>query len=284
MRKFKATKTAYKILLKNSDGLIYPFLRDDNGDEEILCISPNHGRSFLVGRDNDRYIISKGNGLSYTQYTFMNTRELGEDAWGMLLETDAVRDFNLGLEIESLGVKTNKMEYVLKLDQGFRISDSNSDLTIPVLLQYSVESPHRINDAAYMTSQQISNEISKWNALNDRGFKKYHLIAANVLIRNLRILHDNNILHNAIHEQNYTWALELLDFELACSPNYPYSSEDDMRHAKNLYHRELIQTYVIIYHIAEVLREEIDFHAIDALFAEYGFNLSIYQVSPVCDK
>ena len=105
------------------------------------------------------------------------------------------------------------------------------------------------------------------------------MIAANVLIHNLRILHDNNILHNAIHEQNYTWALELLDFELACSPNHPYTKEDDQRHAKDLFAREIIQTYVIINYIAGVLREEPDFKAIDSLFKEFGFDLKQYAVN-----
>lgn len=104
------------------------------------------------------------------------------------------------------------------------------------------------------------------------------MIAANVLIRNLRVLHDHDILHNAISEQNYTWALELLDFELACSPAHPYTSEDDMRHVKDLFPREIMQTYVVINYIAGVLRENIDFVEIDKLFAEYGFDLKQYVV------
>ena len=118
----------------------------------------------------------------------------------------------------------------------------------------------------------------KWQKMNDRGFYKDYLIAADVLIRNLRILHDNEVLHNAIHEQNYTWALELLDFELACSPSHPYTNEDDMRHVKDLFPREILQTYVIINYIAGVLREKIDYAAVDSLFAEYGFDMEQYKV------
>jgi hypothetical protein len=109
-------------------------------------------------------------------------------------------------------------------------------------------------------------------------YEEDYMIAANVLIRNLRIMHDNNILHNAIHEQNYTWALELLDFELACSPAHPYSSEDDIRHVKDLFPREILQTYVIINYIAAVLHEEIDFKKVDNLFAEYGFDIGQYEI------
>ena len=104
------------------------------------------------------------------------------------------------------------------------------------------------------------------------------MIAANVLIKNLRILHDHNILHNALSEQNYTWALELLDFELACSPTHPYNNEDDMKHVKDLFPRELMQTYVIINYIAGVLHEVINYSQVDALFAEYGFDLKQYAV------
>lgn len=278
MRKYKANVVEYDILLENGSNVVYPYLRAENGDKDVFCVSPNHGRSFLVGKNNDRFIISKGNGLSYTQHAFLNTREMGIDSWGLLLESDAVRDFQLGVEVASLGVKTNQMEYVLKMKKEFILPDINLAPITPVLLQYSVESPYRISDAAYMTDQEIRSEISKWDKLNDKGFKEYYLIAANVLIRNLRILHNNNVLHNAIHEQNYTWALELLDFELACSPKYPYSSEDDMRHAKDLFDREIMQTYVIINHIAWVLQEKIDYARVDTLFDEYGFDLEKYNV------
>ena len=104
------------------------------------------------------------------------------------------------------------------------------------------------------------------------------MIAANVLVRNLRILHDNNILHDAIHEQNYTWALELLDFELACSPKHPYDQEDYRRHVQSLYPREIIHTYCVINYIAAVLQEKIDFEQIDKLFAEYGFDIKQYAI------
>ena len=129
-----------------------------------------------------------------------------------------------------------------------------------------------------MAQEQILAEVAKWERMNDKGFNQAYLIAANVLIRNLRILHNHEILHNAIHEQNYTWALELLDFELACSPTHPYAREDDQRHVKSLFPREILQTYVIINYIASVLREEIDYAVVDALFAEYGFDIQRYAV------
>ena len=127
--------------------------------------------------------------------------------------------------------------------------------------------------------EQIQSEVKKWEEINKHGYDKYHMMAADVLIRNLRLLHDNNILHNAIHEQNYTWALELLDFELACSPKHPYAKEDYQRHVKDLLPREIIQTYIIINYIAGVLKEEIDFSEIDSLFAEHDFNLKQFNIN-----
>jgi hypothetical protein len=243
----------------------------------MYCLGPLHGRSFVVREtDEGRYIISKGNGLGYTQYQLLDTGEFGNDTWGLLLQQDAERDFIMGQEIEALGIKTNHMEYVLELD--VEIELLNGHRIKPCLLQYDVECPYRICDAAFMSQEEIHAEVAKWGKTNERDYSKAHLIAANMLIRNLRILHDHEILHNAIHEQNYTWALELLDFELACSPAHPYSSEDDMRHVKDLFPREVIQTYVIINYIAGVLREDIDFAEIDALFAEYGFDLNKYVV------
>lgn len=244
----------------------------------MWCPSPLHGRSFVVGKTKDRrYIISKGNGLCYTQHTFLHTGEFCDGTWGLLLRQDAERDFIMGQEVEALGIKTNHMEYVLELD--VEITLPNGHKVKPCLLQYDVECPYRICDAAFMTQEQIHTEVAKWEKMNGHGYNKAHMIAANVLIRNLRVLHDHDILHNAISEQNYTWALELLDFELACSPAHPYTSEDDMRHVKDLFPREIIQTYVIINYIAGVLREEIDFAEVDALFAEYGFDLKQFALT-----
>lgn len=269
---------SFRVILQDNDReKVLPYLRFTGGDKEILCPSPLHGRSYVVGKTDDgRYVVSKGNGLSYTQHTFIHTGEFYDGTWGLLLRQDAERDFVMGQEIEALGIKTNHMEYVIELD--VKVKLPNGHVVKPCLLQYDVECPYRICDAAFMSHEQIMSEVAKWEQFNNRKYDKAHMIAADVLIRNLRILYDNEILHNAISEQNYTWALELLDFELACSPAHPYSSEDDMRHVKDLFPRELLQTYVIINYIAGVLREEINYAVIDALFAEYGFDLREYVV------
>lgn len=278
MTRIKVCSVAFSLLKKGeTQERFYPYIRDYEGDLVMVCLSPHHGRSFVVDRmDNGRYIVSKGNGLSYTQQILLNTGEFGDDTLGLLLRKDAERDFIMGQEIESLGIKTNHMEYVLELEREIHLP--NEHIIKPVLLQYDVECPYRICDAPFMTPKQIQSEVNKWERMNDKGVDQAYLIAANVLIRNLRILHDNEILHNAIHEQNYTWALELLDFELACSPAHPYERENDQRHVKSLFPREVLQTYVIINYIAGVLREDIDYAIVDALFAEYGFDIQRYAV------
>ena len=261
-----------------SSQIVYPYIRNLKGDKEMFCLTPLHGRSFVVGRtENGRYIVSKGNGLSYTQSSFLHTGEFYDGTWGLLLQQDAKRDFLLGQEIEALGIKTNHMQYVIEVD--LEISLPNGHKVKPTLLQYDVECPYRICDAPFMKQEQIQSEVQKWEEINEHGYDKYHIMAADVLIRNLRLLHDNNILHNAIHEQNYTWALELLDFELACSPKHPYAKEDYQRHVKDLLPREIIQTYIIINYIAGVLKEEIDFAEIDSLFAKYDFNLKQFNIN-----
>lgn len=169
------------------------------------------------------------------------------------------------------------MQYVIEVD--LEISLPNGHKVKPTLLQYDVECPYRICDVPFMKQEQIQSEVQKWEEINEHGYDKYHIMAADVLIRNLRLLHDNNILHNAIHEQNYTWALELLDFELACSPKHPYAKEDYQRHVKDLLPREIIQTYIIINYIAGVLKEEIAFSEIDSLFAEHDFNLKQFNIN-----
>lgn len=52
-----------------------------------------------------------------------------------------------------------------------------------------------------------------------------------------------------------------------------------MKNAKKLFPREIIQTYVIINYNAGVLRDEIDFAEVDALFAEYGFDLRQFALT-----
>lgn len=257
-----------------------PLLLDTNGDVTIVNISPHsHGRSFIIGRTKDgRTVVSKGNGFSYTGYTFMNTGEMGDDTWGLLLGTDAIRDFNLCNEVAALGIKTNRMEYVLELECEAVLP--NGKRIHPYLLQYDVECPYRISDSRFMPPVKLAMEILKWEKYNDNQYDQdhRHMIAADVLIRNLRTLHDNGVLHNAISSQNYTWALELLDFELAHSPKHPYTQEDYLRHVPDLYAREVLQTYNIIIEVAQTLFERTSYPAINELFEHYGFDLGKYNV------
>lgn len=278
MQTFSCSSCDFRIINDSKRSLTpYPYLRDTNGDKVMFSVSPLHGRSFLVGKiKNGRYVISKGNGLSYSSNTFLHTGEFYDGTWGLLLLQDAKRDFIMGQEVESIGIKTNHMHYILELD--FNITLPSGNNVKPILLQYDVETPYRICDAPFMSKEQIQAEVGKWERINVHKFEKYHIIAADVLIRNLRILHDNNILHNAIHEQNYTWALELLDFELSCSPQFPYTNEDDQRHSKDLFPREIMQTYTIINYIAGVLKENVDYVEIDNLFKEYGFEIKLFDI------
>ena len=257
----------------------YPLLVHICGNNTMISISPLHGRSYVVGRHDDgRYIVTKGNGLCYSKYPFLYTPEMPTDVWGMLLKEDALRDYHCCQDVQALGIKTNQMECVLELDYPIFIEQTGKTIK-PAILQYNVECPYRICDAVFMERAQIENEVAKWQQYNKRGHSKNHMIAAEVLISNLRTMHDHEVLHNAIHEQNYTWALELLDFELCRTPQHPYTKEDYERHVQDLYPREVIQTYVVINYIAGVLHETADYEAIDSLFAEYGYDLSKYRVN-----
>ena len=278
MRNFKCSSIPYTSLLEVS-GLntkVYPYLRDEDGVENMWNIGPLHGRSFVVGRHDDgRYVVSKGNGLCYSKHTFLYTQEMATDVWGLLLKEDAFRDFNCCLDIQALGIKTNQMECIVELEVPLHIEQTNVDIK-PILLQYNVECPYRICDAAFMDKSQIEYEVKKWETLNVWGYDQHYLIAAEVLINNLQVMHSHQVLHNAIHEQNYTWALELLDFELARTPQHPYSKADYERHVGMLCEREIIQTYIIINYIANVLREEIDFKVVDDIFKRHQVDIDKY--------
>lgn len=223
--------------------------------------------------------LDAGSGFSYSSSLSLNTMETAFDIWGCLREPDARRDFLLGQDIASLGIKTNKMQYVLSIDN-MEIPLLNGTTIHPILLQYSVECPYRISDASVMGKDLILNEASKWTSPHREYSDKvqYHETAAEILISNLRIMHENNVLHNAISTQNYTWALELLDFELSSSPKHPYEREDYQRHVPTLMPREIMYTYQIIVEIADCLGEDIDFQRIDLIFLENEFDLNKYNI------
>ena len=186
MKRFYASTFTYTILAKKNDNLdvIYPYFRDDErGDKEMFLVSPQHGRSYMVGlKDCDRYVICKGGGLSYTTQNIMDTPEMEADIWGLLWYKDALRDFTLCNEVASIGeIKTNRMECVIELDLNLSIRADKKQK--PVLLQYSVESPYRISDAAFMNKSIINKEVAKWEIFNQKSYKQKYLIAAEVLIR-----------------------------------------------------------------------------------------------------
>lgn len=276
MRLFKASSYPYEVILssKNNTNGPFPLLRDDTGNEEIWSVSPVHGRSFVVGKSSDgNWIVSKGNGLNYTTSRFVSTGRGWQDPWGMLGKEHATRDFLIGEEIHGLDIKTNEMEYVLELEHGV-LSPYTKETIRPCLLQYRVECPYRISDFAFMPREEFQKQVNNWDNLNRKGFGKRHLIAANVLIENLRILHNHKILHNGIHTQNYTWALELLDFEGSRTPAHPYDSADYETLVLELIDGEVIQTYEVINYIAWCLGEILDAKAVDKLFKENGFALN----------
>lgn len=258
---------------------IFPFVRHVNGEGMMAYpISPIHCRSFVVGKHKDgRFVISKGNGLTYSQYPFLYTPEIPTNVWGMLLKEDALRDYYSGQDVQRLGIKTNQMECVIEIDYPIRIPQTSTDL-YPVLLQYSVECPYRIADAGFMSKKQIWSEVSKWDRINTKHYQEEYLIAADVLINNLRIMHDNGVLHNALTYENLTWALELLDFELCHTPEHPYTKEDYLRHVPDLFDREIIDIYKLINYIAGVLHQNVDYVKVDNMFLHYGFDLSKYQL------
>ena len=278
MNNVNAKEVGYTILMKadNPQTAPYPYLRDANGDKAMCSLNPSHGRSFVIGKTQNNYIVSKGNGLSYTQYSFIHTQEYGDNTWGLLLQRDAIRDFLLGEEISQLGIKTNRMEYVLQLNAEVLLP--NGKCVRPVLLQHLVECPYRLTDFSSAIFQQvIVPEVERWEQYNAKGHRKKHLVAAEVLVGNLQTLHGNGILHNAIHPQNDTWALELVDFELGCSPKYPYDNEEDRRLKDDLFAREWIYTYQIISHIAMVLDEDMNHQELEQIFRAHGCDLSELQ-------
>lgn len=275
MHIFKANKSHCSVILSANDTLPkYPLLRDDKGQYDMYGVSPIHGRSFVMKQRNDcDWVISKGNGLCYSNKSFIVSDRVDANIWGALPLAAAIRDFQLGEEIRTLGVKTNRMEFVLELDT---LIGTDEKSFRPALLQYSVECPYRICDLPFAPRNIIEKNIKNWQP--KRTYDYDYLRAADILVSNLRILHSHSIMHNAMHTQNYTWALELLDFEASRSDKLPYENQDYESFVPLLIKTEIIQTYEIINYIAWCLGEPIDYAAIDAIYKHYGYDLSFGQI------
>lgn len=273
---YSARECRYNIICSNDNIHFdyFPYLRDDEGLEKMYLVSPEHGRSYLVSKTEDnRYIVSKGNGLSYSKYRFLNTGEMGCGTWGLMLKDDAIRDYNNGILAGSYGIITNRMHCVIELEEPIIVSTSPVTILNPVLLQYDVACPYRISDAPFISKDIIHNESNNWCIMDYPANSPKHVLAADTLIRNLKNMHDHGFLHNAITVQNYTWALELLDFEMATSPEYPYEEGVNSELIMSLFNREILHTYQIIVYIANVLNEKVDYGIIDNLFYKYGMDL-----------
>lgn len=277
MRKYLAKEVPCNILLSQINCKnVYPFIRDESGDKSIYCISPIHGRSFLIcQQENGRWVISKGNGVSYSMHPFIDVSKTDNYVWGALLKENAIRDYNIGNEVRNIGIKTNQMHAVIELD--IQLIDKGTIVT-PCLLQYEVECPYRLCDYPFMPPNTFKKIIRSWHSLESK-YSEAYLIAAEVLVRNLQILHDNKVMHNALHVQNYTWALELLDFESSRTEHYPYSNLEYEKQALMLMDGEIMKTYEIINYIGWCLGGKIDYAKIDSIFKDYGFNLSYYKVN-----
>ncbi len=277
MKKYQAKEVPCNILYSQINCKnVYPFIRDESGDKSIYCISPIHGRSFLIcQQENGRWVISKGNGVSYSMHPFIDVSKTDNYVWGALLKENAIRDYNIGNEVRNIGIKTNKMHAVIELD--IQLIDKGTIVT-PCLLQYEVECPYRLCDYPFMPPNTFKKIITSWRSLESK-YSEAYLIAAEVLVRNLQILHDNKVMHNALHVQNYTWALELLDFESSRTEHYPYSNFEYEKQALMLMDGEIMKTYEIINYIGWCLGGKIDYAKIDSIFKDYGFNLSYYKVN-----
>ena len=278
MKEFKAIEVPYKVVLASNtpECVPYPLIRDDErGYKKMYAPSPLHGRSFVVGKNerNGRYIVSKGNGLSYSNQIFFSTSRLRGGLRGALLEYDAIRDFKIGTEIQSYGIKTNYFEYVLELLDEIEFEGDNDKLSKLALLQYSVECPYRICDYPFMPKQILDKELERWDDLDINHLKDRYLIATDVIIRNIRIMRERGAMHNAIHTQNFTWALELLDFESGRTNTCPYDNPEYESFVPELRETECAQAYEVANYISWCTGEHIDYAKMDKVMEDNGFSL-----------
>mgnify|MGYP000025780157 CR=1 FL=1 len=262
------------IIYRNGEVFLQNFITaKEDTNIKLISPSPIHGRSLIASfnKETNRYTITKGNGLTYFPYGFVDTMELDSNLWGYLNKSSATRDYLGGIFINELGIKTNLMEAVFSLNPQKVNTLKNTQVIEPYILQYSVECPYRIHDLPFITKKTRDFFINQWCDFNEKKHADYHCIAAEVMLRNLKIMHSNNILHNAIHGQNYTLSLELLDFEIARTPKTPYDREEDENNYDTLFNREIIQSLEIVNYIAFFLNEKLNIKSLKEIFLRYGF-------------
>lgn len=266
---------------KENSTKLYPYLVSSSEDETFTTFiaSPLHGRSIIVVFDTslNKYIITKGNGLTYFPFGFITTEELEDYAWGYLRKKDALRDYNSGNYISKLGILTNDMEAVFSIEKQTIRYSSHTEKIEPTILQYSVLCPYRISDIPFLSKELVSSFINNWIDLFEINHSENHCTAAEVLLKNVKIMHQNDVLHNAIHSQNYTLSLELLDFELSRTPITPYENENDEKNFKKLQKREIIQSLEIINQIAFYFKENINTKLLSQIMVKNGFENYLNQ-------
>src|SRR5690606_23679153 len=100
--------------------------------------------------------------------------------------------------------------------------------------QYKVLCPYRLADIPFLSNRTIKSFTDQWEKYNLEGHMQLHCMAAEILIRNTKIMAENGVLHNAITSQNYSLMLELLDFELSRTPVTPYLNQEEDKQFKRL--------------------------------------------------
>jgi hypothetical protein len=269
------------IIYTNGDNIkLYPYIVSPYNNVETYAIiaSPLHGRSIIIDFDSilNKYIITKGNGLTYFPFGFISTEEYEDHYWGLLSKKDAIRDYNSGNYIRNLGIFTNEMDAVFSLQkQKLKYFNKITEIE-PFILQYKITCPYRISDIPFLSDDLVLGFIRNWDNLFDLQHREVHCNAAEVLISNIRIMHENDVLHNAIHSQNYTLSLELLDFELSRTPITPYENENDEFFYKKLQKREIIQSLEIINQLAFYFKENLNINQLGKIMIKYGFEPYLY--------
>jgi len=267
--------TVQEVIFSKEKYKFYPYISSKQETKlKLYCPSPIHGRSIVVDFDKKtkRYIITKGNGLTYFPFGFISTQELEGHAWGFLSKKDAKRDFLSGEYINNLGILTNKMEAVYSLEkQTINTLDQKYEIE-PFILQYNVECPYRIADLPYISNNLKNKFIKTWATKTNDNYKDYHCMAADIMLQNTHKMHSNGVLHNAIHNQNYSLSLELLDFELARTPDSPYGSSIDEEKFEILQKREVIQSLEIVNYVAFHFNEKINIKVLKTILRKYGYS------------
>lgn len=230
--------------------------------DKAFVPSPWHGRSqAFISKENNTYLVVKGIGCPYLSSPYFNSNEMDGHIWGFLDEKTAKYEFeNMQIANRLLNGRVSAPVALKKI--------IDIDGLHPCLIYYNVRNPYRLIDLDFFNSTQKKEIRKNILSLSSNPSEKYvHIVVVERLCEIIKILYDNNLVHNALSVHNVTCSLELVDFESSFIIDF---DDEDFELKASIIPREMIQLREIAYSVSWWFQEKYNIKKIDKLINNSG--------------